>query len=85
MKKYIKMIIIIIVPLIIIFSIRIYVNIKSSCKDFNLGYNNTRIINLLNEAYKFDLPTNCRMNFFDGKLNATKIFYPINYNSIKYF
>ena len=85
MKKYIKMIIIIIAPPIIIFSIITYVNIKSSCKDFSLGYNNTRIINLPNEACKFDLPTNCRMNFFDGKLNASKIFSPINYDSRKTF
>ena len=49
-KKYIKMTISIIIPPSLVFSFLIYANIKSSCKDFSLGYNNTRIINLENEA-----------------------------------
>ena len=84
-KNLIKMVTIMVLPPLIFFSMVSYMNTKSSCKDFNLGYNNTRIKNLPDEVCHFDLPTNCRMNFFDKKLNVSKFFKAINYDSREIF
>ena len=64
-----------------------YINILSitSCENFDLGYNNTRIINTKSDACRFLKPSNCKMNFYYNKLYLKTQIKPINYDTKKGF
>ena len=58
-----------------------------NCKYLNwdLGLNNTRIINHPSDSCKYTMPKKCYMNFFYKKLDFTKMFGPNDYNSRENF
>ena len=60
-------------------------NIKSSCRYWGRGLNNTYIKDLTTEKCHFYNPPNCRMNLFDGLLKVDRFKKAINYNSKERF
>ena len=63
----------------------IYISSITSCENFDLGYNNTRIINTKSDACWFLKPSNCKMNFYYNKLYLNTQIKPINYDTKKGF
>ena len=86
-KKYIKTIIIFFSLIFIYFIPYIIFQNQINCKTLNwdLGLNNTRIINHPSDACKFKIPKKCYMNFLYKKLDFTKMFGPHDYNSRENF
>ena len=86
-KNYIKTIIILFCFILIYFIPNIITRNLTNCKNLNwdLGLNNTRIINHPSDACKYTMPKKCYMNFFYKKLDFTKMFGSYDYNSRENF
>jgi len=84
-KKWKFIIFLIIFTIILPLLFHIYILSITSCEKFDLGYNNTRIINTDSDSCWFGKPKNCKMNFYYDKLDLSTQITPINYNTKQVF
>jgi hypothetical protein len=84
-KRWGFIVILILITVVLPLIFYIYISSITSCENFDLGYNNTRIINTESDACWFLKPSNCKMNFYYNKLDLNTQIKPINYDTKKGF
>ena len=81
--KFISFLIFIVIIIPLLF--HIYILTVTNCNKFDLGYNNTRVINHDSDRCWFYKPKNCKMYFYYNKMDINTQISPTDYNSKKGF